>query len=124
MMTREQILGRQPGRFHVVEVPEWGGDVRLKALSVRDRAIIETEFVRLGRLAREQSPDYVSAMRNMQLQLVALSVVDEAGAHQFTLDDVDQLSHQEPEAIGRLSDAATLLNGFQAEKATEEAAKN
>lgn len=123
MLTREQILNPKRGRFEDVPVPEWDGHVRLKALSVRDRAIIETEFVRLGRLAREQSPDYVSAMRNMQLQLVALSVVDEAGAHQFTLDDVDQLSHQEPEAIGRLADAATLLNGFQA-KATEEAAKN
>lgn len=123
MLTREQILNPKRGRFETVDVPEWGGKVRLKALSVRDRTIIETEFVRLGRLAREQSPDYVSSMRNMQVQLVALSVVDEAGAHQFTLDDVEQLSQQEPEAIGRLSDAATLLNGFQA-KATEEAAKN
>ena len=48
MLLRDQILNRKAGRFETVAVPEWGGDVMIKAQCVRDRSVIETEFARLG----------------------------------------------------------------------------
>ena len=123
MLNRDQILNRQAGRFEVVAVPEWGGDVRIKALNVRDRAIIETEFGRLGRLMRADDPAAVSGLFNLQLTMTALSVVDEAGKAMFTLDDLSVLEEQEPGAIQIISNAASALNGF-ATKAVEDAAKN
>ena len=123
MLNRDQILNRQSGRFETVAVPEWGGDVRIKALCVRDRAIIETEFGRLGRLMRADDPAAVSGLFNLQLTLVALSVVDAEGVALFTLDDVPELAKQEPDAVRIISDAASALNGF-ATKAVEDAAKN
>lgn len=123
MLNRDQILNRQAGRFEVVAVPEWGGDVRLRALCVRDRAIIETEFGRLGRLMRSDDPDAVSGLFRLQLTMVALSVVGEDGSALFTLDDLPDLEKQEPDAIRIIADAASALNGF-ATKAVEDAAKN
>ncbi len=123
MLTRDKILNRKSGRFEVVAVPEWGGDVNIKALCVRDRAIIEADFVRLHRLIKSQDDSSVSHLTKLKLQMVALSVVDADGVAQFTLDDVELLAQQEPEAIGAIADAATLLNGF-ASKAVEDAAKN
>lgn len=123
MLTREQILNRKAGRFEVVAVPEWGGEVNIRALCVRDRAIIEADFVRLHRLIKSQDDSSVSHMTNLKLQVVALSVVDAEGVALFTLDDLDALAQQEPEAIGAIADAAILLNGFAA-KSTEDAAKN
>ena len=123
MLSRNDILNRQAGRFETVTVPEWGGDVRLKALCVRDKAVIDTEMMRVGKLMRTQDLDAVSANHNLQLTLVALSVVDESGKAMFTLDDVPELSKLEPQAIRDLSDAVCILNGF-ATKAVEDAAKN
>ena len=57
MLNRDQILNRQVGRFETVTVPEWGGDVRLKALCVRDKAVIDTEMMRVGKLMRTQDLD-------------------------------------------------------------------
>ena len=123
MLNRDQILNRQAGRFETVTVPEWGGDVRIKAFCVRDRAIIETEFGRLGRLMRADDPAAVSGLFRLQVTLVALSVVDESGEALFTLDDLPELEKQEPDAIRIIADAASALNGF-ATKAVEDAAKN
>ena len=123
MLNRDQILNRQAGRFETVTVPEWGGDVRIKALNVRDRAIIETEFGRLGRLMRSDDPNAVSGLFRLQLTMTALSVVDESGKPMFTLDDLSVLEEQEPGAIQIISNAASALNGF-ATKAVEDAAKN
>lgn len=123
MLLRDQILNRKAGRFETVAVPEWGGDVMIKALCVRDRSVIETEFARLGRLIRSDQAEAVAALFTLQLTMVALSVVDADGVAQFTLDDVVALSEQEPDAIRTISDAASALNGFGS-SASEDAAKN
>ena len=42
MLTREEILKAKDLKTKVVKVPEWGGDVTIQALSLKDFADIET----------------------------------------------------------------------------------
>ena len=122
MLNRDQILSAKDRAQEVVSVPEWGGDVMLTALSVRDRTAVLSEWARLGAVQKDGG-DPASAMLEIKLRLVALSVTDAEGVPLFTAADMAELATKSNQAIGVISDAAILLNKFFV-SATEDAAKN
>jgi len=122
VLNRDQILSAKDRAQEVVSVPEWGGDVMLTALSVRDRTAVLSEWARLGAVQKDGG-DPASAMLEIKLRLVALSVTDAEGVPLFTAADMAELATKSNQAIGVISDAAILLNKFFV-SATEDAAKN
>lgn len=122
MLNRDQILSAKDRAQEVVSVPEWGGDVMLTALSVRDRTAVLSEWARLGAVQKDGG-DPASAMLEIKLRLVALSVTDAEGVPLFTTADMTELATKSNQAIGVISDAAITLNKFFV-SATEDAAKN
>lgn len=121
MLNREQILGAKDRAQQVVEVAEWGGDVTITALSVRDRSNVLAQWARMAAL--KDGGDPVQLMAEIKLNLVALSITDADGIALFTLDDVAALATKSEKAIGAIADAVILLNRFSV-TATEDAAKN
>lgn len=122
MLTRDQILAAKDRTSKEIDIEEWGGQVVLTALNVRDRAAVESEFVRLGSLPSGDAAR-VNGLRDLQVRLVAYCITDESGVQLFSQDDVAALSEKSPAVIGRLADEAVLLNGLAA-KAEDDAAKN
>lgn len=108
-LTREQILGADDLRTKAVDVPEWGGPVRIRELSARESA----DWV-----ARSNDPDVPQAERGLvtiSLMLV-LSVIDGEGKRIFTDEDIAALQAKNPEAIRRVFDACLAFNGATAEE--------
>lgn len=122
MLNRDQILSAKDRAQERVSIPEWGGEVMLTALSVRDRTAVLSEWARLGAVQKDGG-DPASAMLEIKLRLVALSVTDAEGVPLFTVDDMAELAKKSNQAIGVISDAAITLNKFFV-SATEDAAKN
>lgn len=122
MLNRDQILSAKDRAQEKVSIPEWGGDVMITALSVRDRSLVLSEWARLGAVQKDGG-DPASAMLEIKLRLVALSVTDAEGVPLFTVDDMTALATKSNQAIGVISDAAITLNKFFV-SATEDAAKN
>jgi len=122
VLNRDQILSAKDRAQEKVSIPEWGGDVMITALSVRDRSLVLSEWARLGAVQKDGG-DPASAMLEIKLRLVALSVTDAEGVPLFTVDDMTALATKSNQAIGVISDAAITLNKFFV-SATEDAAKN
>lgn len=122
MLNRDQILSAKDRAQEILSIPEWGGDVMLTALSVRDRTNVLSEWARLGSTQKDGG-DTAAAMLEIKLRLVALSVTDAEGVPLFTTADMAELATKSNQAIGVISDAAILLNKFFV-SATEDAAKN
>lgn len=122
MLNREQILNAKDRAQEVIHIEEWGGDVTITALSVRDRANVLGEWARLGAVQKEGG-DTISAQLDIKLRLVALSITDADGVPLFSADDITELARKSDGPIGVISDAVLLLNRFFV-KATEEVAKN
>ena len=113
LIDKDAILAAQDIKSEDVEVPEWGGSVRVRELSAADLlgfwdACRDGE----GELVRER----------VQPALLARAVVGEDGAPLFTDADVGELMRKSARIIGRVSDAAQKLNGIGQE--AEEIAKN
>lgn len=108
LLTKSAILSADDLKTEDVEVPEWGGTVRVRAFSGRERDAFEASLV------RGDGKDRKVDLTNMRARLVALTVVDETGQKLFTHDDVDLLGAKSGAALDRVFAVAQKLNGLSA----------
>lgn len=116
-LNREAILAAEDLPRELVEVPEWGGAVYVRALTGAERDQFEASIV------EQRGRDMRMNMRNIRAKLVALTVVDEDGQRIFTDDDVAALGGKSAAALDRLFAVAQRLSGLSKED-VEELAKN
>ena len=100
-----------------LEVPEWGGWVRVRTMTAHERDVFETNAViKNGRDVRMNT-------RNIRAQLVAATVVDDEGRPVFTLADVEALGQKSAKAMDRVYAKASELAGLR-EADVQELAEN
>lgn len=114
MLSREQILAAADIRFEDVGVPEWGGTVRVKMMSGLERNRMET-------MLRDRRLDPDSA--DMRAIMVAMAVVDDAGALLFTPADIEALGRKSWVALERVAEAVARVNALT-DATVEAIAKN
>lgn len=100
VLTKDQILGAVDFRFIEVEVPEWGGSVRLRGLSAAERDEFEAQ---LG-----VSQD----LTNMRARMVVNCLVDDEGNRLFKSSDAKALGEKNAGVITRLFDEVRGLSGM------------
>src|SRR5574340_159071 len=101
-LTKKQILEAQDLKFQDVEVPEWGGTVRVATMTARERDAYERVF-----------GDIKDGMDvSIRASLCAACIVDETGKPVFTKEDLAALGQKSGAALGRVFDAAVDLNGM------------
>lgn len=117
ILTREQILATPELLTETVPVPEWGGEVIVKALSGAERDRFEAGcMVQKGKRQELR-------LENIRARLVALSVVDEQGRRMFSEGDVVALGRKFASALAKIYDAACRLSGIT-DQDIEELEKN
>lgn len=109
-LSKEEILKVNDMRYDCVAIPEWGGDVRIKTMSLSDQ--LAYEEVRKG-----------ENTENIIIQLVKTSCVDENGKQLFTDEDVKLLHDKSADVICRIFQKCLDINVVNSEK-VEKQAKN
>lgn len=105
-LTRDAILQADDLLVGDVEVPEWGGVVRVRGLTGAERDAFESEIVELrGRKAKLNT-------QNFRAKLVARSVVDEDGQRLFSDRDAQLLGQKSASALQRVFEVAQRLSGL------------
>lgn len=98
MLTKADIIAADDLKIEVVPVPEWGGNVGIKALSLgqvdalRERAKTDEFKDQFGYL------------------MLAESLVDETGELLFSFNEIDLLKAKSVPAMKRCFDVANRLN--------------
>jgi hypothetical protein len=112
MGLRDEILGRDDLPVEVVTVPEWGMDVRVRALSGKDRDGFEASCLKAqGQPGPDGKPQL--QLVNVRARLVVLSVVDETGARVFTDEDATALGAKNGKVLDQLFEVAQRLSGLR-----------
>lgn len=96
LLSREQILGSLDLATETVSVPEWGGEVIVRALTLGQQLSIQ-----------EQAGG--DAGKDAAL-LVSMSVVDADGNPVFTAADAEALAGKRASALNAILSAAFRLN--------------
>jgi hypothetical protein len=105
-LTRDAILQIDDLPVEDVSVPEWGGSVRVRGLTARER--VEFEASNTVMRGDQLVPDVDNAVA----KLVALCVVDEDGTQVFTRQDANALGEKSSAALARVFDVAARLSGM------------
>lgn len=106
MLAPTAVAGAQDAQTEDVECPEWGGWIRLRGLTGRERDAFEAGIMR-GR-GRNRQPD----LRNLRARLIVACAIDEEGNRLFSDADATMLGNKSARVIGRLFDAAQRLSGL------------
>jgi hypothetical protein len=112
-LDRDAILAATDLQTEDVEVPEWGGWLRVKALNGAERDQFEASVVeRKGKKSRMNT-------RNLRARLVAMAVVDEKNKPLFKTTDIEALGKKSAAALDRVFDVAMRLAGMRDEDIEE-----
>lgn len=113
LLSKEAILAVQDTATELVEVPEWGGAVRVRGLTGSERDAFESEVVqRNGRDVRTNT-------RNIRARMVVMSVVNEDGSRMFSYHDIEALGEKSARALDRIFGVAMRLSGLRDEDVAE-----
>ena len=113
-VSRETILAAPDIQTETVEVPEWGGAVRVRGMTAGERDSFDTAVTDAR---RAKKPTMVRA------RLVMLTTVDGEGGRLFTEADLPALDAKSGAALDRLWEVAARLSGIGA-RDTEDLEKN
>ncbi len=108
ILTRDAILRAPDLATEAVEVPEWGGTVKVRALSAAERDAFEVSLFEGQGADRRRNFDYLRA------KLVALCVADDDGHRIFSDADAEALGMKNAAALDRIFVVAQRLNGLGA----------
>lgn len=114
LLTKTAILDAQDLKHEDVEVPQWGGTVRVRTMTGAER----DEFRTLAASFEGGIPPAKFAAI-----LLALTCIDENGARLFTVEDVDQLEEKSAGSVDIPAVVAMRINGLGG-TAVQDAAKN
>lgn len=100
MLDKASILAAKDFRFEDVEVPEWGGTVRLRGLSASERDSFENEATKTGELI------------NIRSKFIATTLIDEKGNSLFTAKEAVKLGEKDAKVINNLFEIVRKLSGM------------
>lgn len=115
-LNKQQILAAPDLKHADVDVPEWGGKVRIRALTAGDALLYQDRAFDITGDGSENGKAKISHLDYL-VGLVALSIVDEQDNPMFVYEEVQELGKKSHAALKRVFDAAQDLSGMGAGKA-------
>ena len=112
ILNRDAILGAQDLPHKDVEVPEWGGAVRVRMMTGSERDTLANAFI-----GADGKPDMIGYRQ----RLLATVMVDETGLRLFSYDDMAAIGAKSAAALDRvftIADQLNQLGGAAVEAAT------
>jgi hypothetical protein len=113
LLSKAEIFGQDDRKYEVVDVPEWGGSVRIRSLTGTERDEYEES------LLSQRNGKAKAVLKNYRAKLVALCAVDDAGDPLFDKADVMRLGNANSAALDRLYEACQRLSGLSDEDIEE-----
>lgn len=119
MLTKDMIIAVNDIHTERVEVPEWGGHVFVRTMSLGDKKRYEAELYEIddkGKVKIKSDGDYKAVM-------LASCVCNEKGEKLFTMKDIQAISEKSAAPIERILEVANKMNKH-IEEDIEEIEKN
>lgn len=123
LLTRDQILQAEDLPCEIVKVPEWGGEVKIKTLTGKERDKFEATTL-FGDSTGVDKKSTKHDLTNFRARLVAATAIDEDGKFLFpSSEDVVALGNKSASALDRCFEVAQRLSGLT-NRDVEELTKN
>lgn len=112
LLTLEDIIAADDVQTEYVEVPEWGGTVRVRGLTGEERNKVFQSI----RLYGKQIKDDDEASSQFYARVIAASLIDDDGRKIASQNDVPKLLKKNGAALNRVWQVCRRLSGFSDEE--------
>ncbi len=106
LLTKEQILDASDLPHEDVDVPEWGGTVRVRTMTGTERDAWESS------ISRVENGKAVPDTHNLRAKLAVRVLIGEDGQRLFTRSEIDALAAKSAKPLDRIFDVAARLSGL------------
>jgi len=114
-LSAEQILGAVDLAHEDVDVPEWGGTVRVREMPGTERDKFESQFV-----GKDGASIRSEGLEGFRARLAAASIVDADGKQLFRSPaEVKRLGEKSARALQRVCEAAMRLSAMSEDDVKE-----
>lgn len=120
LLSKDQITAADDRKWEDVDVPEWGGTVRLVGMSGSERNAYQSSLVMMGPNGKPQRLN----MADQLAKLVAKCLVGEDGQRLFSDNEVKALGAKNGAVLDRLGDICQRLSGLRKEDVEEAEGKS
>lgn len=114
LLTSDQILAKEDRVYETIPVPEWGGEVRLRSLTGKERDAFEASMVETNKKGQQKQN-----LANVRARLVSICCVNEKDELIFNSKDVDRLGGKSAAALNRIAEKCNEMNGLSDEDVEE-----
>ena len=114
-LTKDQILQADDLKFSEVDVPEWGGKVRIKTMTGEERDAFEDKIVVRDKDGNRKGMD----IKNFRAKLLVRTIVDEEGKRVFDEQDIHALGMKSSAALDRVAEEVQEINRLRAQDVEE-----
>ncbi len=97
-VSKHQIFASNDLREALIDIPEWGGKVKIKALSVQEQLDYDSFLA--------TKPKEI----DMALHLIIVGCINDDGTKKFDIDDISELKKKNSENIFKLVAGILTLN--------------
>lgn len=122
LLNADEILGKDDSQHEDVDVPEWGGTVRVRSLTADERDAFDESITKLSGNGKGQTREIV--MKGIRAKLVARSLIDDKGVRLFTDAQVETLGKKNATVLDRLFAIAQRLSGLSKDDVEKLAGKS
>jgi hypothetical protein len=113
LLSKDAILQADDLPTEDVEIPEWGGTVRVRALTGKERDAFEAS------LQQQRGKEFVRVTANVRAKLVAKCLVGEDGERLFSENEVNALGAKSVAGLDRVFEVAARLSRLSEEDVEE-----
>lgn len=103
-ITRDDLLNFDDSDVKAVEVPEWGGSVYIRSITVAEREAWEDRVIKLRKAGE--------SIAGLRAELVARTLSDSEGNRLLKDSDVAALSAKNSQVVDRLFEESLKFNGL------------
>lgn len=112
-LTRDQILNADDLKYEEMDVPEWGGLVRIKVMTGMERDDFEQSVFDM------KGKDTKVNLKNFRAKLLVKTIVDEQGKRVFEESDIEGLSRKSSKVLDRIFNKSQEINGIGSKEVSE-----
>ena len=110
-LDKKAILASKDETVVSLDVPEWGGEIGIRAMTVGDRDQYENEFL--------QAKAKDKGVENFRTKFLIACICDEEGNPIFKRSDIDALAQKSIKVVNRVWNAAMSHNALSNEDVEE-----
>ena len=105
LLDKQTILNVQDLQTEDVDIPEWGGKVRVRGMTGRERDIWEQQNLKNAGTKKQRID-----MDNIRARMCVMCIVDDNGQRIFDDSDAEELGQKNAGPIVKIADVAQRLS--------------